>query len=189
MKSDNATAIVSVDPLYQLSDNKGLPMSVRLLVTFLLFTLPVRGFCDGHPQNDKIEPESLMTLEVQLDGIALSKTTFPLRYAQSGTIVEEPQKTISFSFKPKHAVLWMRELGSTVTPTTTQPNQLIECSIRMYSMDKANHLGAGSSRLTIRGSFYSEDKILTNAIHIAHPKKRDRSEIATGLVILTYPVK
>jgi hypothetical protein len=164
-------------------------MSARLLVMLILFTLPVRGFCEGHAQNDKIAPELRMTLEVQLDGVALSKTTFPLRYAQSGTIVEEPQKTISFSFKPKHAILWMRELGSTVTPTTTKPNQVIECSIRMYFMDKANHPGAGSSWLTIRGSFYSDEKILTNAIHIAHPKKRDRSKITTGLVILTYPVK
>jgi hypothetical protein len=45
--------------------------------------------------------------------------------------VEEPQKTISFSFKPNHAIVWMHESGITFTPTTAKPNQVIEGSIQI----------------------------------------------------------
>jgi hypothetical protein len=129
------------------------------------------------------DAERVMTLEVQLNGAVLSKTAFPLLTAQRGIIVGQPQKTISFSFKSEHDILWMIQKGITVTPIRTKPNQEIECSISIW------HADADSGWPTISASFFSGDGILTKAIHIAHPKKRDRSEIATGLFILTYPAK
>jgi hypothetical protein len=127
--------------------------------------------------------EPMMTLEVRLDGVTIFKTAFPLCHEQRGTIVEEPQKTLSFFFKPGRAILWMVQKGVTVTPMQTKPNQLIEGSISIW------HADAGSSGPTIGASFYSDDRILMRAIHITHPKKRDCSEIATGLLIVTYPEK
>jgi len=56
-------------------------------------------------------------------------------------------------------------------------------------MNDSNRLGPDAGWAAIRGSFYSDDKNLTNAIHIVHSKKRERTEIATGLIMLTYPVK
>ncbi len=129
------------------------------------------------------DAEQVMTLGVQLNGTAISKTAFPLLTAQRGIIVDQPQKAISFSFKSEHDILWMIQKGITVTPIRTKPNQEIKCSISIWQAD------ADSGWPTISASFFSGDRILTTAIHIAHPKKRDRSEIATGLFILTYPVK
>jgi hypothetical protein len=129
------------------------------------------------------DAERAMILEVQLNGDALSKTSLPLLTAQRGIIVDQPQKTLSFSFKSEHAILWMVQKGITVTPIRTKPNQEIECSISIWQAD------ADSDWPTIGASFFSEDRILTKSIHIAHPKKQDRSEIAAGLVLLTYPAK
>ena len=158
-------------------------MSARLLIPFLLFTLSLGSFCEGRPKNDKIQPVLLMDLEVQLDGITLFRTAFPVCHAERGATVEEPQKTITFSFRPKHAIAWMNGSGITVTPMKTKPNQLIEGSIQIWQA------GADSDWLTIGLSFYSDNRILIHAIHIAHLKKRDRTEIAAGLVVLTCPAK
>jgi hypothetical protein len=155
----------------------------------LLFTLQIEALCEGLPESGKGKPEILMGLEVQLDRTTVFKTTFPVCYAERGTIAEKPRKSISFSFKPQHSILWMRELRHTVLPITTKPNQEIIGSVSTYSIDNGKYPGANSDWLTIGGSFYSEDKFLVNKIHLAHPNKRDRSEIATGLSILTYPVK
>ena len=95
------------------------------------------------------DAERALTLEVQLNGATLSKTAFPLFNTQRGIIVDEPQKTISFSFKPEHAILWMAQKGITVTPMRTKPNQEIECSISIWQAD------AGSDWLTISASFSS----------------------------------
>ena len=158
-------------------------MSARLLIPFLLFTLSLMSFCEGRPKNDKKEPVLLMALEVQLDGVTLSKTAFPVCHAERGATVEEPQKALSFSFKPKHAIAWMSGSGITVTPIKTKPNQPIEASVQIWQA-RADH-----DWLTIGLSFYSDDGILMNAIHIAHLKRRDRTEIAAGLVVLTCPAK
>ncbi|HTY61375.1 MAG TPA: hypothetical protein VMG30_03890 [Acidobacteriota bacterium] len=129
------------------------------------------------------DAERVMILEVQLNGVTLSKTDFKLFDEQRGTIAEEPQKTLSFSFKPEHAILWLVQKGVTVTPVQTKPNQVIECSISIWRPDSDSVLP------TISASFSADDRILMRAIHIADPKKRVRSEIATGLVLWTYPPK
>jgi len=164
-------------------------LKIGLPITVLLFTLPVGAFCEGLPESDKEQPALLMALEVQLDRTTVFKTTYPLCHAERGAIAERPRKTISFSIRPQRSILWMRELRHTVTPITTKPNQEIEVSIWTYSIDHGTHPGASSDWIPIGGSFYSDDKLLVNMIHLAHPKRRDRSEIATGLAILTYPVK
>ena len=124
-----------------------------------------------------------MILEVQLDAVTLSKMAFPFCHAQRGIIAEEPQESLSFYFKPKHAIIWMHESGAVITAMKTKPDQVIDSSIRIWRAD------ADSDWLIVGVSFYSDDKILMNRIHIAHLGKRDRSEIAAGLVLLTYPRK
>jgi hypothetical protein len=164
-------------------------LKIGLPITVLLFKLQGGAFGKGPPECGKPRPEMLMVLEVQLDRTTVFKTTFPLCYAERGTIAEKPRKTMSFFIKPQRSILWLRELRHTVTPITTKPNQEIEGSISTYSIDNADHPGRNSNWLTIGGSFYSDDKLIVNRIHLAHPNKRDRSEIATGLLMLTYPLK
>ena len=164
-------------------------MCTRLQIVAVLSMLLVGVLSEGFSESDIERPAMLMALEVQLDRATVFKTTFPLCYAEPGTTSQNPQKSISFSIKPQRSILWMRELRHTVTPITTKPNQEIEVSIWTYSIEDAGHPGAGADWLAIGGSFYSDETLLGNMIHLAHPKRRDRSEIATGLVILTYPIK
>jgi hypothetical protein len=164
-------------------------LKTGLPITVLLCISPVRAFCEGLPQGDQESPAMLMALEIQLDRSTVFKTTFPVSYAESSTIAESPRQTISFSIKPQRSILWMRELRHTVTPIITQPNQEITGSIWTYSVDDGKYPGASSDWFAIGGSFSTDHKLLVNRVHVAHPKRRDRSEIAAGLVILTYPVK
>jgi hypothetical protein len=164
-------------------------LKIGLPVTVLLFTLRGGSFGKRLPESGDARPEMLMVMEVQLDRTTVFTTTFPLCYAERGTAAERPRKTISFSIKPNRSILWMRELRHTVTPITTKPNQEIEGSISTYSISNAAHPGTNSNWITIGGAFYSDDKLLVNRIHLAHPNRRDRSEIAAGLFMLTYPVK
>ena len=129
-------------------------------------------------------PVPLMTLELRLDGTKLYKTIFPVDRAKHGAVMEKPQKTFSFLFKPMNAIVWMRGSGVLVQPVKTKPDQEVECSIQIFRP------APDSSWFTVGMSFYSEEKILLHTIHIARPRKRDRSEIATtGITISTYPAR
>ncbi len=60
-----------------------------------------------------------------------------------------------------------------------QANQLID--------DSFWQAGADPDALLIGVSFVASDTILMNTIHISHLNKRESSEIAKGLVVVTYP--
>jgi hypothetical protein len=60
---------------------------------------------------------------------------------------------------------------------TTKPNQKIEGAIWLA--------GADPNALFLGVSCIANNKIYMNTIHIAHPSRRDVSEIASGLVVIT----
>ena len=183
-----STTFVCLKGWELLSKKETVMPKLGLLIT--AFALMGGGaVCEQIPGIDSERSAMLMALEAQLDGITMFKTTFPLCHAEPGGIAESPRKTFSFSMKPKRSILWMRQLRHTVTPITTKPNQEIQVSIWTYCTDDNKHPGASSGWIAIGGSISSDDKLLRNMIHLAHPKKRDRSEIATGLAVLTYPAR
>lgn len=120
-----------------------------------------------------------MTVEVRLDKTMLYKSSVPLCRADRASVDRQGQASrIEFSFRPDRAILWA---GYRDPNDRTPANQLIEGNIWQA--------GADPGALEIGISFVSGGKILTNTIHTAHPGQRDESTIATGLVVLTYPVE
>jgi hypothetical protein len=122
---------------------------------------------------------SEMTIEAQLDGVTISRTIFPICHTLRDSIpIREPQKTIEFSFRPKRSIVWT---GYRDENDETKANKLINGSFWQA--------GADPDALLIGVSFIASDRILMNTIHISHTVKRESSEIARGLVIVTYPSK
>jgi|WetSurSiteA1Bulk_404760.scaffolds.fasta_scaffold02851_2 hypothetical protein len=122
---------------------------------------------------------SELTIEAKLDGVTISRTVFPICHALRDSIpVKEPQKTIEFTFRPNRSIVWT---GYRDEDDETKANQLINGSFWQA--------GADPDALLIGVSFDTGDRILMNTIHISYPAKRESSEIAKGLVIVTYPSK
>lgn len=122
-----------------------------------------------------------MTLEVKLDGTTISKTTFPICHALRDSLTSNngnEQKRIEFPFRSKRTIVWT---GYRDESDETKADELVEGSIWQA--------GADPDCLIIGVSFFSGDKILMNTLHIAYPEKRESSEIASGLVISTYPAR
>lgn len=118
-----------------------------------------------------------MTLEVQLDEMTISKSTFPICHAFRDSIpAENQQKKVIFSFRPKRKIVWS---GYRDEDDETKAGELIRGSIWQA--------GADPGYLVIGVAFFSSERILMNTLHIAYPSKRESSEIAKGLVVTTYP--
>jgi hypothetical protein len=119
-----------------------------------------------------------MNLEVRLDQKIIYKSSFPLCRAERKSKHSQGQaRTLKFSFKPRRAIVWE---GYRDEDNTTGSNQEIEGDIWLA--------GADPDALLLGVSFSTPDSIYMNTIHIAHPARRDESEIESGLVVVTRPV-
>jgi hypothetical protein len=119
-----------------------------------------------------------MNLEVRLDRNVIYKSSFPLCRAERSSVHSQGQaRKLHFSFKPRRAIVWR---GYTAEDETTGPNQSIACDLWLA--------GADPDALLIGISFSTHDSIYMNTIHIAHPARRDQSEVASGLLLITNPV-
>lgn len=101
---------------------------------------------------------------------------FHFRAARSNIHAKGQDKKLSFSFTPRRAITWE---GYKDEKETTPPNQRLLGDLWLA--------GADPDALIIGVTFRSADSNHMNTIHIAHPNKQDRSEIATGLVVVTTP--
>ncbi len=121
-----------------------------------------------------------LTVEVQLDGIVLDKTTVPLCSAPRGSAAEQGQKEgrIEFTFAATRTIVWE---GYRDTPDKTPAGQHIEGNIWLA--------GADPDALILGVSFVTGKTILMNTTHIARPKERVVTGIGRGLVLVTYPAK
>jgi hypothetical protein len=120
-----------------------------------------------------------MALEVRLDRGIIFKSSFPLcRADRSSIYARGNSKGLHFAFKPHRAIVWQ---GYRDKDDTTRANQVIEGDIWLA--------GSDPDALLLGVDFTSSDTIYMNTIHIAHPTQRDRTEIARGLVVTTYPIK
>jgi hypothetical protein len=119
-----------------------------------------------------------MNLEVRLDQKVLYKSSFPLCRAERSSVHSQGQaRKLHFVFRPRRAIVWQ---GYREEDDTTDANQRIEGDIWLA--------GADPDALLMGISFSSHDSIYLNTIHIAHPARRDQSEVASGLVVITNPV-
>lgn len=118
-----------------------------------------------------------MTLEVQLDGRTLYKSTFPLCRAVRKSPASQGQTArVEFHLHPGRAIRWS---GYRDEPETTKPGQTIEADLWQA--------GADPDALLIGISFSSRSTIYMNTILVAHPHRRDETTLAKGLVVTTYP--
>lgn len=119
-----------------------------------------------------------MNLEVRLDQKVIYKSSFPLCRAERSSVHSQGRaRKLHFLFKPRRAIVWR---GYKDEDETTDPNQPIAGDIWLA--------GADPDALLIGISFSTHDSIYMNTIHIAHPARRDQSEVAAGLVVITNPV-
>jgi hypothetical protein len=120
-----------------------------------------------------------MTLEVRLDTTILFKVSFPLCRADRDAVTSQGQASnAQFLFRPHRAIVWQ---GYRDSGDRTGPNQLIKGHVWQAGTDP--------DAVAIGISFDDARMIYMNTIHIAHPGRRNETEIAKGLVVRTYPVE
>jgi hypothetical protein len=120
-----------------------------------------------------------MTLEVRLDRVRLYQASFPVCRADRESSHRQGQAgRFSFWFEPHRAIVWQ---GYRDQPDTTRAHQIIEGDVWQA--------GADSGDLVLGVSFMTPDRITMNATHITRPGASDTTQIARGLVVLTYPMK
>jgi len=120
-----------------------------------------------------------MAIEVRLDGATICKAEFPVCHADRERVESQGQwiGKIRFSFSPSRSIIWK---GYRDTTDITKAGQVLKADLWQA--------GADPDDLLIGVSFSDQNTIYMNTIHIAHPTRRDESEIAKGLTVVTYPL-
>ena len=120
-----------------------------------------------------------MSIEIQLDGSTISRTEFPVCRAERDRPESQGQHIgrIRFSFKPSRSIVWK---GYRDEKDVTKAGQTLDADIWQA--------GADPDALVIGVSFSDRNAIHMNTIHIAHPTRRDESEVAQGLNVISFPV-
>lgn len=120
-----------------------------------------------------------MTLQVRLDGATIFGSSFPICKGKRSSISRAVRKKhLNFTFKPSRAIVWK---GYRDSDNTSRPGQAIKGSIWLAGSDPDD--------LVLGLVFMTRNSIYMNTIHIAHPGKRDQTEIEPGLAVTTYPAK
>lgn len=118
-----------------------------------------------------------ITLELRLDGRALLKNRFPVcRASRNSAMSRGEAGRSSFWFRPERPIVWS---GYRENLDTTRVGQRLEGDFWQA--------GADANDFLIGVSFATSDHVTMNTVHIAHPDKADTSQVAPGLVVLTYP--
>ena len=121
----------------------------------------------------------VMALEVGLDAKNLYKGSFAICQAsRSSQHSQGQQSRLEFSFRPERPVVWR---GYRDKEDRTGLNHRLTCQLWQA--------GADPDAVVIGVTFADEQKIYMNTVHIARPGKRNETEVADGLVVLTYPAE
>jgi hypothetical protein len=120
-----------------------------------------------------------MVLEIRLDNAIIFKSSFPVCRAYRSSIPPTTRpRNLDFVFKPPRAIVWE---GYRDQDNTTSPKQTIKGQIWLAGSDPDD--------LLLGLAFTTPGNIYMNTIHVAHPGKRDQTEVERGLVVTTYPIK
>lgn len=120
-----------------------------------------------------------MTLEVQLHGQLLFRSTFPICMAEPGGAAE--QGTLGrqeFYFHPERNIEWK---GGGDDNIVSELNSSVEGNIWLA--------GSESYALLIGIAFSDGQRILMNTIHIAKPDTRSETRITDELTVSTFPAE
>jgi hypothetical protein len=118
-----------------------------------------------------------MAIEVRLDGKLLHKSVVPICRAVREDAAAQGQSSgrIEVRFTAPRAIVWE---GYRDGPDRTKAGQ--ELTLDIWQA------GADPEDLLLGVDVMDGKAIHMNTLHIAHPFKRDRSEIASGLEVVTY---
>jgi len=120
-----------------------------------------------------------MSLEVRLDRKVIYKSTLPICQVERSTVQRQGEhQLLRFSFTPKRAIAWKGYRDDDAD--TTAPNQRIEGNVWLA--------GSDPDALLLGVTFSMRRTLYMNTVHIAHPFRRDQTEIAPGLFVITEPV-
>jgi len=118
-----------------------------------------------------------MTLEVRFDKQVVYTASMPLcRMHRQAKTEEKPARVLDVPFEAPRSIKWE---GYRDAPDITKQGQRLHLNLWQA--------GANPNDLIIGVSAIDNATIYMNTVHIAHPDRRDETEIAQGLVIVTYP--
>lgn len=153
--------------------------SLVLVLASIVALIPA----DARPQTERVWwwfaacGGPMMTIEVKSGALVVTKASVPLcRAPRDSRSSQGGAGRIDFSFRPRQPIVWR---GYRDKVDRTSAGEDIQGSLW--------EAGADHDALLIGVSFSTQDRILVNTIHIAHPNLRDQSNIASGLTVITYP--
>jgi hypothetical protein len=118
-----------------------------------------------------------MTLEVRFDKRVVYRASIPLcRMNREAKTEEKSPRVLDVPFAAPRSIKWE---GYRDAPDVTPRGQRLHLNLWQA--------GADPDDLVIGVSAANESVILMNTVHIAHPVRRDATEVAQGLVVVTYP--
>ena len=118
-----------------------------------------------------------MTLEVRFDKRVVYRASIPLCRMNRDTKTEEKApRVLDVPFAATRSIKWV---GYRDAPDVTPRGQRLHLNLWQA--------GADPDDLIIGVSAVDEAVIYMNTVHIAHPDRRDETEVAQGLVVVTYP--
>jgi hypothetical protein len=116
-----------------------------------------------------------MKIELRLDKTLLFDATFPLCQASRGSIASQgAEGRMDFVLKAPRAISWEGYHDH----DKSSKDDLIEVNFWLA--------GSDPDQLAIGASFADAKRILMNGLHLASPYKRSETEMAKGLVVITY---
>ena len=116
-----------------------------------------------------------MKLELRLDKELLFDASFPLCQAERDSVASQGAKgRIDFVLKAPRAINWEGYHDH----DKSSKGDLIEVNFWLA--------GSDPDRLIIGASFADAKRILMNGLHLASPDKRSETEMAKGLIVITY---
>ena len=125
-----------------------------------------------------------MHIQVRFDDKVIYEASFPIcRAPRPSVAVQSAARSLHFFFTPDRAIVWKGyredDDGSSDQDSTTHPGQRLGGDIWLA--------GSDPNALILGVAFRTEESIYMNTLHIAHPDRLDRSEIASGLSVATTP--
>jgi hypothetical protein len=148
---------------------------VIVAITFMIMAINTPVFADGVWYWFATCGGPVMKLELRLDGKLLFDATFPLCQTNRHSAASQGAKgRIDFELIAPRAISWEGYHDH----DKSNKNDRIEVNFWLA--------GSDPDQLAIGASFADAKRILMNGLHLASPYKRSETEMAKGLVVITY---
>ncbi|HUD71143.1 MAG TPA: hypothetical protein VMQ62_04200 [Dongiaceae bacterium] len=118
-----------------------------------------------------------LTVEIVIDKKVVHKASVPICHTDSDTLrARNESRSIAVRLTPSRAIQWT---GYRDLPDVTPADRPLT-----FNLWEAE---AGVADLSIGVSVMDKQTNFMNTVHVAHPDRRDETEIAAGVVVVTFP--